>query len=92
MTCSGDNLYLYRSIEGIDSDASSKYPSDIALYVVEANLFPTDVDPATGFRYKVNVPFRREIPPQSLVHLDDIRCVAPDVTHMITRCVESDLK
>ena len=92
VTCSGDNPYLYRLIEGIDSDASSKYPSDLALYVGEAKFFPTDFDPATGFRYKVNVPFRREIPPQSLVHLDDIRCVVPDVTHMITRCVESDLK
>ena len=49
-------------IEGIDSDASSKYPSDLALYVGEAKFSPTDVDPATGFRYKVKVPFRREIP------------------------------
>ena len=92
VTCSGDNPYLYRLIEGIDGDASSKYPSDLALYVGEANFLPTDVDPETGFRHKVNVPFRREIPPQSLVHLEDIRCVVPDVTHMITRCVESDLK
>ena len=53
---------------------------------------PTDVDDYTGMRHNLKAPFREEIPQSSLVYLEDIRCVMPDVTHMITRCVESDLR
>ena len=52
----------------------------------------TTVDPESGYRSKVPVLFRTDLAATSLVSHDDIRCVCPDVTHMITRCVEDDLK
>ena len=55
-------------------------------------FLPTTVDPKSGYRSNVPVPFRTDLPATSLVSYDDIRCVCPDVTHMITRCVENDLK
>lgn len=55
-------------------------------------FLPTTVDPESGYRSKVQVPFRTDLPVTSLVSYDDIRCVCPDVTHMTTRCVENDLK
>ena len=55
-------------------------------------FLPTTVDPESGNRSKVTVPFRTDLPATSLVNYDDIRCVCPDVTHMITRSVENDLK
>ena len=92
VTCSGDNPFLYRLILAIDSDASNLYPSDLALYVGSEKFLPTDVDKNTGLRHDLEAPFRKEVPQNSLVYLKDIRCVMPDVTHMITRCVESDLR
>ena len=90
VTYSGDNPFLYRLILAIDSDASNQYPSDLALYVGSEKYLLTDVDDYTGMRHNLKAPFREEIPQSSLVYLEDIRCVMPDVTHMITRCVESD--
>ena len=55
-------------------------------------FLPTTVDPESGYRSKDTVSFRTDLPATSLVSYDDIRCVCPDVTHMITRCVENDLK
>ena len=55
-------------------------------------FLPTTVNPKSGYRSQVPVPFRTDLPATSLVSYDDIRCVCPDVTHMITRCVENDLK
>ena len=92
VTCSGDNPFLYSLILAIDSDASNLYPSDLALYVGSEKFLPTDVDKNTGLRHDLEAPFRKEVPQNSLVYLEDIRCVMPDVTHMITRCVESDLR
>ena len=93
VTYSGDKPFLYRLILAIDSDASNQYPSDLALYVGSEKYLPTDVDDYTGMRHNLKeIPFRKEIPQNSLVYLEDIRCVMPDVTHMITRCVESDLR
>ena len=92
VTYSGNNHFLYRLILAIDSDASNQYPSDLALYVGSEKYLPTDVDDYTGMRHNLKAPFRKEIPQNSLVYLADIRCVLPDVTHMITRCVESDLR
>ena len=68
------------------------HPSDLALYVGSEKYLPTDVDDYTGMRHNLKAPFREENPQSSLVYLEDIRCVMPDVTHMITRCVESDLR
>ena len=92
VTFSGDNLFLYRLKLAIDSDASNQYPSDLALYVGSENYCPADVDDYTGMCHNLKAPFRNEIPQNSLVYLEDIRCVMPDVTNMITRCVESDLR
>ena len=92
VTYSGDNPFLYRLILAIDSDASNQYPSDLALYVGSEKYLPTDVDDYTGMRHNLKAPSRKEIPQNSLVYLEDIRCVMPDVTHLITRCVESDLR
>ena len=92
VTCSCDSPFLYRLILAIDSDASNLYPSDLALYVGSEKFFPTDVDKNTGLRHDLEAPFRKEVPQNSLVYLEDIRCVMLDVTHMITRCVESDLR
>ena len=92
VTCSGDNPFLYRLILAIDSDASNLYPSDLALYMGSEKILPTDVDKNTGLRHDLEAPFRKVVPQNSLVYLKDIRCVMPDVTHMITMCVESDLR
>ena len=91
-TYSGDNPFLYRLILAIDSDASNQYPSDLALYVGSEKYLPTDVDDYSGMHHNLKAPFREEIPQSSLVYLEDIRCVMPDVTHMITSCVESNLR
>ena len=91
-TYSGDNPFRYRLILAIDSDASNQCPSDLALFVGSEKYLPTDVDDNTGLRHNLKAPFRKEIPQNSLVYLEDIRCVMPDVTHMITRCVESNLR
>ena len=50
------------------------------------------MDKNTGLRHDLESPFRKEVPQNSLVYLGDIRCVMPDVTHMITSCVECDLR
>ena len=55
-------------------------------------FLPTTVDPKSGHQSKVPVPFRTDLPATFLVSYDDIRCVCPVVTHMITRCVKNDLK
>lgn len=93
VTYSGDSPFLNRLILGTSSDACSDCPSKLSLYVGDnVTYLPTKVHDLTCLRSDVNVPFRQEIPTQSLVYLDDIRCVFPDATHMITRCVESDLR
>ena len=38
------------------------------------------------------MPFRKKLPKTSLVSIEDIRCVCPGATHMITRCVKTDLR
>ena len=58
----------------------------------DETFLPTTVDPKSGYRSKVPVPFRTGLPATSLVSYDDIQCVCLDVAHMITRCVENDLK
>ena len=53
---------------------------------------PLTCQPETGKRTELNVPFRKKLPRTSLVSIEIIRCVCPDATHMITRCVETDLR
>ena len=91
VTISGDSRFLYRLILTIDSDASNQYPSDLALCVESEKYLPTDVDYYTGIRHNMKAPFRKEVPQNSRVYFEDIGCVMPDVTPMITRCVESTI-
>ena len=49
------------------------------------------MDKNTGLRHNLEAPFRTKVPQNSLVYLEDKRCVMPDVMHMITRCIKSDL-
>ena len=80
-------------ILGISNDRSSDFPSLMPLFLGTDDTFlPTTVDPESGYRSKVTVPFLTDLPATSLVSYDDIRCVCPDLTHMITRCVENNLK
>ena len=53
---------------------------------------PLFCEPDTGKRIELNVPFRKELPKTSLVSIEEIQCVCRDATHMITRCVETDLR
>ena len=48
--------------------------------------------PETGKRTELNVPFQKKLTKTSLVSIEDIRCVCPDATHMITRSVGRDLR
>ena len=64
----------------------------MALYVEDERFLPSLCDKKTGRRTDVKIPFRTNIPETSLVFLNDVRCICPDATHMLTRCVESDLR
>ena len=50
------------------------------------------MDKKTGLRHHLEAHFRKEVPQNALLYHEDRRCVMPDVTHMITRCVESDIR
>jgi hypothetical protein len=91
VTYSGDNPFLLRLVLGVANDDT--HSSRMPLFVApDADLPPTMVDGNSGRRHDVIVPFRKEIPPQSLVHLSDIRQICPDITHMMIRLVEFDMK
>ena len=92
MTYSGDTPFLHRLILGFGNDLSTDYPSKMALYVEDECFLPSLCDKITGRRTDVKIPFRTNIPETSLVFLNDVRCICPDATHMLTRCVESDLR
>ena len=62
------------------------------LHVPDSSFLPTNCHPETGLRTDLKIPFREELPKTSLVYFQDVRCICPDPTHMITRCVENDLK
>ena len=53
---------------------------------------PLTCEPETGKRIELNRPFRKKLPKTSLASIEDIRCVCRAATHMITRCVETDLR
>lgn len=94
LTISGDSPFLLRLILGISTERTSQTRSQLPLYIPsnEESCLPTTCDSQSGFRTKVEIPFRTMLPIESLVYLKDIRQVCPDITHCITRCVESDLK
>ena len=84
LTYCGESPFLLRLVFGVSNEQSSDTVSWLPLYV--SNDI-TDFRPLT----ELNVPFRNFLPKMSLVSIEDIRCVCPNATHMITRRVEKDL-
>jgi hypothetical protein len=88
---SGDTPFLLRVVTGNASD--DVHSSRMALHIdPDAKFLPTAVDEITGERIPAKVPFRKENPPQSLIFLKHVAQVCPDITHMMIRLVEFDLK
>ena len=94
LTYSGDSPFLLRLVIGVSNEQSSDTVSWLPLYLSNdiTDFRPLPCEPETGKRPELNVPFRKKLPKTSLVSIEDIRCVCPDTTHMITRCVETDLR
>ncbi len=90
---SGDQPFLLKLGLGITKDDVKEYPSKIPLYVGKNSTHtPLSTDSATKHRTKLSTPFITEIPKRALTYIRDIRCVCPDATHGIIRCVEGDLR
>ena len=95
VTYSGDSPFLLRLILGISNERAREFPSKLPIYVKDSEqhkFLPTTCHPTTGRRTDAVVPFRDSVPTTSLVYARDVRCVCPDPTHMVTRCVENDVK
>lgn len=93
LTLSGDSPFLLRLVMDINKENCKEYPSWLPLYVGDTNaIVPTSTDPETGFRTKLHIPFKTDLPTKSLVFLESTKAICPDVTHMTTRNVENDLR
>ena len=92
LTYSGDSPFLMKLFLGKSVESSNEFPTNIPVHVCDPTFLPTLCDVSTGLRTDVSVPFRSEVPTTALVYCEDIRCICPDATHMITRCVENDLR
>ena len=90
LTDSGDTPFLLRLILGISCETNFK--SKMPLHISDNGFLPTNCHLETGLRTDLKIPFREELPKTSLVYFQDVRCICPDPTHMITRCVENDLR
>ena len=90
LTYSGDTPFLLRLILGISCETN--FESKMPLHVPDNSFLPTNCHPETGLRTDLKIPFREELPKASLVYFQDVRCICPGPTHMITRCVENDLR
>ena len=90
LTYSGDTPFLLLLILGISCETN--FESKMPLHVPDSSFLPTNCHPETGLRTDLKILFREELPKTSLVYFQDVRCICPDPTHMITRCVENDLK
>ena len=92
LTYSGDSPFLLRLVIGVSNEQSSDAVSWLPLYVSNntTDFHPLTCEAETGKRTELNVPFRKELPRTSFVSIEDIVCVCPHATHMITRCVEID--
>ena len=90
LTYSGDTPFLLRLILGISCETN--FESKMPLHIPDNSFLPTNCHPETGLRTDLKIPFREELPKTSLVNFQDVRCICPDPTHMITRCVENDLR
>ena len=90
---SGDSPFLLRLVNGVSNEQSSDTVSWLPLYVSNdtRDFRPLTCESETGKITELNVPFCKKLPKTSLVSIEDIRCVCPDATHMITGCVETDL-
>lgn len=95
LTYSGDTPFLLRLIMGISNEKNTDTPSLLPLYVSESSqqtFLPTTCHALSGRRTDLSVPFRKEVPKNSLVCATDVRCICPDTTHMIIRNIENDLR
>ena len=95
LTYSGDQPFLNRLLIGtsVDHMESEENPSKLQMYLGnDDSVKPETVHEKSGHRGDVRLPFRTTIPHESLTFLPDIRCVCPDGTHAITRCVEGDIR
>ena len=90
LTYSGDTPFLRRLILGISCETN--FESKMPLHIPDNSFLPTNCHPETGLRTDLKIPFREELPKTSLVYFQDMQCICPDPTHMITRCVENDLR
>ena len=86
--------FLLRLVIGVSNEQSSDTVSWLPLLLSNdtTDFRPLTCKPETGKRTELNVPFRKKLPKTSLVSIENFRCVCPDATHMITRCVETDLR
>ena len=94
LTFSGDSPWLLRLVMGKSNEKANMYPSRLPMYIPDGNtnFLPTTRDKGSGMRTMVKIPYRQGIPEQSLVSMDDVRCICPDPLHMTTRSTERDLK
>ena len=94
LTYSGDSPFLLRLVIGVSTEQSSDTVSWLPLYVSNdtTDFRPLTCEPETVKRTELYVPFRKKLPKTSLVSIEDIRCVCPAATHMITRYVETDIR
>lgn len=91
VTLSGDSPFLIRLIMDAEAEDESRFPSKLPLYLGEGNeILPTTTGP-DGFRTKLHIPFKTELPRKSLIFLESTKAICPDVMHMTTRNVENDL-
>jgi hypothetical protein len=91
LTYSGDNPFLLKLVPSAGSD--DVHNSRMPLFVHPGAIFPpTAVCPTTGTRLGLPIPFRTDVPTESLVFLHHVAQICPDVTHMMIRLVEFDLK
>jgi hypothetical protein len=91
ITYSGDTPFLTRLVKGVASD--DVHVSRTPLFVdPKSNFRATTVHAVTGRRTDTEAPFCQDIPPQSLVFMRHVAQICPDITHMMIRLVEFDLR
>jgi hypothetical protein len=91
LTYSGDVPFMMRLVTPFAND--DVHSSRTALYVdPSSNFTATTVDEETQERLPAAIPFRKELPSQSLVFMRHVGQACPDITHMMIRLVEFDLR
>lgn len=93
VTYSGDQPFLLKLFLGLTKDDRDCFPSKAPMYFGSSDqVKSTTVHEKTKRRLDIELPFRNDLPVQSLAFAEDMRCVCPDATHALIRCVEGDLK